>query len=55
VVFAEAKKLLSDPSLSIATISAQLGFCDRYYFSTRFKEVCGITPAAYRRITLLNA
>ncbi len=54
MVFAEAKKLLLDSSLSIDAISAQLGFCDRHYFTTRFKKVCGLTPAAYRRITLPN-
>lgn len=54
VVFAEAKKLLLNPSLSIDDISAQLGFCDRRYFTTRFNKVCGLTPAAYRRITLPN-
>lgn len=54
MVFAEAKKLLLNPSLSIDDISERLGFCNRNYFTTRFNKVCGMTPAAYRRIALPN-
>ncbi len=52
LVFAEAKVLLMDRSISIETISFRLGFCDRFYFSRRFKEKHGLTPAAYRRLII---
>lgn len=52
LVFAESKTLLMEHTLSIDAISAQLGFCDRFYFSRRFKEKHGLTPAAYRRLII---
>lgn len=55
LVFAEAKKLLSDPMLSINDICMRLDFCDRFYFTKRFKELHGLTPAAYRRLVLPNS
>ena len=47
-VFAKAKTLLAANSLSIEEISERLGFCDRFYFSSRFHAVFGTPPAAYR-------
>lgn len=55
MVFAEAKKLLFDPALSIDDISTRLDFCDRFYFTKRFKELYGLTPASYRRLVLPNS
>lgn len=45
----EAEKLLGDDTLSIEQISEKLGFCDRFYFTRKFKENSGITPAKYRK------
>lgn len=48
-VFRKAKVLLSNPQLTVDYISQQLGFCDRFYFSRRFKQRYGITPIQYRQ------
>ena len=48
-VIAQAKRLLSNPSLSISHISSRLGFCDQFYFSRQFKKHYGITPSEYRK------
>lgn len=48
----EAEKLLADKSISIEEISKSLGFCDRFYFSRRFKEKTGNTPREYRNMVL---
>ena len=45
----EAQKLLYLTDDSIAHISQQLGFCDQFYFSRRFKLRHGITPLQYRK------
>lgn len=50
----EAEKLLSEDELSIEQISEKLGFCDRFYFTRKFKENSGITPAKYRKQAQLN-
>ncbi len=42
-----AKKLLSDPSLSIKDVSKKLGFSDANYFSKFFLRLTGLTPAKY--------
>jgi len=34
---------------SIASISAQLGYCDPFYFSRRIKALCGEAPLQYRK------
>ena len=44
----EIEQLLSESNLPIETISEQFGFCDRFYFTRKFKEVMNITPAKYR-------
>lgn len=49
MVFIKAKQLLLKKELSINEISAQLGFCDQFYFSRRFKERFRQTPSGYRR------
>lgn len=49
LVLFRAAQLLIDPKLSIGEISRQLGFCDQYYFSRRFKKQFGETPSAFRR------
>lgn len=49
LIFMRATQLLADPQLSIGDISRQLGFCDQFYFSNRFKELSGQTPSQYRK------
>lgn len=44
-----SKKLLTDTSYSIETISELFGFTDRTYYSKVFKKVEGISPARYRK------
>ncbi len=48
-VFLKARALLSDPKNSIEQISRQLGFCDQFYFSRRFKQRYHMTPTQYRK------
>ena len=43
-----ARVLLESSSMSVKEISAQLSFCDEYYFSNLFKQKVGVSPAAYR-------
>lgn len=49
LIFARASQLLADQHLSIKEISQQLGFCDQYYFSRRFKAQTNMTPSCYRK------
>ena len=48
MVFTKAKKMLSTHSLSVAAVSAELGFCDQFYFSRRFKEKFNRTPSKFK-------
>ncbi len=41
--------LLHFSKLSIKQVAEAAGFCDRYYFSYRFRKLQGISPAAFRR------
>lgn len=43
-----AKKLLKDPTISIADISARTGLPDQSYFSRFFKKKTGQTPSEFR-------
>ncbi|MFD0670868.1 helix-turn-helix domain-containing protein [Cohnella sp. GCM10027633] len=45
---AKAKELLRDSSLTIAEISAIVGYTDPFYFSKVFKKASGITPSEFR-------
>ncbi|MBQ9965399.1 MAG: response regulator [Clostridia bacterium] len=45
---AEAKKLLSDSSLSVIAISNKIGFRDPAYFSKVFKQKTGFSPKDWR-------
>jgi len=49
-----AQERLDQTNDSIAKISQSLGFADSYYFSRRFKQLCGITPLRYRRLRRLH-
>jgi AraC-like DNA-binding protein len=44
----QACLLLHFSELSIKQIAEKTGFCDRYYFSRTFKQLRGISPAAFR-------
>lgn len=48
MVFIKANYLLSETSIPISQISSELGFCDQFYFSRRFKELFSQTPSQYR-------
>lgn len=47
-VVAEAKKLLSDPNLSIKEIAETLGFSNQSFFGRYFKQYVGLSPMAFR-------
>lgn len=49
LLMAEAQWQLARTGLSVGEISEKLGFCDQFYFSRRFKQLCGITPLKYRK------
>lgn len=49
-----AADLLTNSSLSISNISKYVGYEDPYYFSRLFKSRIGISPAAYRKETIIN-
>lgn len=44
-----ARDLLKRTDLTLAQISAQLSFCDEFYFSRVFKKYAGVSPDYYRR------
>ena len=45
----KAKELLRDTNEEIYMIAEQVGFCDAYYFSKKFKRFTGMRPLEYRR------
>lgn len=49
MVFNLACKRLTDSEQSLREISDELGFCDSFYFSRRFRERYGEPPSHYRR------
>jgi AraC-like DNA-binding protein len=49
VILAAAQMLFSDDR-SILEISEELGFCDQFYFSRRFKERYGVSPQKFRKM-----
>ena len=48
LIFFEATNKLANTTLSIKEISDELGFCDQFYFSQRFRHMIGFTPTTYR-------
>lgn len=44
----QAKELLAETTLPVATIAGQVGFASESNFSYRFGEMCGQSPSAYR-------
>jgi AraC family transcriptional activator of pobA len=49
----EAKRMLTNPQLTITTIALQLNFSDNSYFTKFFKKLEGITPEEFRN-NILN-
>ncbi len=45
----EARRLLTDTTLSMAEIATNVGFYDQSHFAKRFHKVTGLTPTQYRR------
>lgn len=45
----EISKNLLKSNLSIAQVSAEIGFCDQSYFAHMFKKKTGISPREYKR------
>lgn len=48
VIF-EAERMIASRELTIDAISEKLGFCDRFYFTRRFREQTGMTPGEYKK------
>lgn len=48
-LMAAAQWQLLKTKVSIGEISDALGYCDQFYFSRRFKQLCGETPLQYRK------
>jgi AraC-like DNA-binding protein len=44
-----ARQMLSETEMSIAGISAQLGFSDQAHLTKVFRSITGETPAVWRR------
>jgi AraC-like DNA-binding protein len=55
----DAARMLQQGGWTIRQIAAELGFCDEYAFSRRFKEVFGVPPTTFRerlpRVRLTHA
>ena len=49
VILAAAQMLFSGDR-SVLEISEELGFCDQFYFSRRFKERYGVSPQKFRKM-----
>lgn len=50
LMFEARKMLVSETEKSIGEISAELGFCDQFYFSRRFVKCFSVTPRDYRKL-----
>ena len=48
LIMSEAHNMLLSRDATIAEISEDLGFCDQFYFSRRFKKRFGLSPREYR-------
>jgi AraC family transcriptional regulator, arabinose operon regulatory protein len=54
IKMARAKTLLSDSTLLIRQIAANLGFCDAFHFSKMFKKTTELSPTEYRQTHTLH-
>ena len=41
--------LLANSDMRISEISERVGFCEQYYFSRVFRQLCGVTPTEFRK------
>lgn len=48
-------RMLSTSTIPICEISDNMGFCDQGYFSTWFKQHCGMSPRDYRKNVLKDS
>ncbi len=48
-IMRKAQRMLECTNLQICEISLKLGISDPYYFSARFKKLCGLSPKNYRK------
>jgi AraC family transcriptional regulator len=46
----KARKLLTDPALSLSEVAKRVGYSDIGQFSAQFRKVAGASPKRYRRI-----
>ena len=53
LIFTKANHLLLKDDYTLKDISHELGFCDQFYFSRRFKEKFGHSPQQYRKTSVL--
>ncbi len=44
-----AKLLIEEPEWSVFHVALEVGFNSQSYFTTRFKQLFGVTPGAYRK------
>ncbi len=49
LVFAAVQKRLIETDWPLSAISEQMGFCDQFYFSRRFRARYGMSPLSYRK------
>ena len=47
-----AKEMLTSGFFTIKETALELGYCDVYFFSKKFKEKTGISPARYRDVSI---
>jgi AraC family transcriptional regulator len=48
----KAKGLLQNTKLSFTDIAFQLGYSSVHHFSNQFKNITGLTPSAYRKVSV---
>lgn len=48
-IFLKAEDRLRYTDISVAQMSEEMGFCDQFYFSRRFRERYGLSPQRYRK------
>jgi len=45
----QARRLLLEETIPLASIADRLGYCDEYFFNRQFTRITGISPARFRR------
>jgi AraC-like DNA-binding protein len=48
-MMAVAAKRIAETNQPLRVIAEELGFCDEFHFSRRFKQIAGVSPAVYRK------